>query len=46
MWSHSHLMIVSAKVPNYILQRENKGVDVEKLARSNNHGTLLYSHDC
>ena len=38
-------MIVSAKVPKYILRSANKGVDVEPLARSVNQGTLIHSHD-
>ena len=29
----------------YILQRENKGVDVEPLAIFDNQGTLMHSHD-
>ena len=41
----SHLMIVSTKVPNYILQSANKGVDVKPLARFVNQGTLMHSHD-
>ena len=41
----SPLMTVSAKVPKYILQSANKGVDVEPLARSVNQGTLMHSHD-
>ena len=42
----SPLMSMSAKVPKYILQSANKWVDVEPLARSNDQGTLMYSHDC
>ena len=38
-------MIMSTKVPKYILQRVNEGVDVEPLARSENQGTLMHSHD-
>ena len=41
----SPLMIVSAKVPKYILQSVNKGVDVEPLAIYVNQGTLIHSHD-
>jgi hypothetical protein len=43
---NSPLMSMSAKVPEYILQSVNRGVDVELLARSNNQGTLMSSHDC
>ena len=39
-------MTVSAKVPMYILRSENKGVDVDPLARYVNQGTLMHSHDC
>ena len=42
----SPLMSMSSKVPKYIVQSVNKGVDVEPLARSNNQGTLMYFHDC
>ena len=42
----SPLMSMSAKVPKYIMQSANKWVDVEPLARSNDQGTLMYSHDC
>ena len=38
-------MSMNAKVPKYIVQSENKGVDVEPLAIFNGQGTLLYSHD-
>jgi hypothetical protein len=39
-------MSMSAKVPEYILQSENEWADVETLARSDDQGTLMYSHDC
>ena len=39
-------MSMSAKVPKYILQSVNKWADVEPLARSDDQGTLMYSHDC
>ena len=42
----SPLMSMNAKVPKYILQSANKGDDVLPLARSNDQGTLMYSHDC
>ena len=42
----SALMLMSAKVPKYIMQSANKGVDVDPLAISNDQGTLMYSHDC
>ena len=42
----SPLMSMSAKVPKYIVQGVNKGVDFEPLAISNGQGTLMYSHDC
>ena len=42
----SPLISMSAKVPKYILQSVNKGVAIKPLARSNNQGTLMYSHDC
>ena len=37
---------MSAKVPKYILQSANRWADVEPLARSDDQGTLMYSHDC
>jgi len=40
------LMSTSAKVPNHILQSANRRADVEPPARSNDLGTLMYSHDC
>ena len=42
----SPLMSMSAKVPKYIVQSANKWADVKPLARSNDQGTLMYSHDC
>ena len=36
---------MSAKVPKYILQSVNRCDDAEPLARSNDQGTLMYSHD-
>ena len=42
----SPLMSMSAKVPKYIVQSVNKWADVEPLERSNDQGTLMYSHDC
>lgn len=44
--ANSPLMSMSAKVPKYILRSANKWSDVEPLARSNDQGTLMYSHDC
>ena len=46
MWNNSPLMRVSAKVPKYNLWSLNKGSDVEPIARSNDQGTSMYSHDC
>ena len=36
---------VGTKVPKYMLQREKKGVGVEPLARYNNQGIVMHSHD-
>ena len=44
--ANSPLMSMSAKVPKHILRSANEWADVEPLARSNNQGTLMYSHDC
>jgi len=44
--ANSPLMSMSAKVPKYILRSTNRWADVEPLARSNDQGTLVYSHDC
>ena len=41
----SPLITVGIKLPKYILQSVNKGVDVKPLARSINQGTLMHSHD-
>ena len=41
----SPLMTMRAKVPKYILQSLNKGVDVKPLARSVSQGTLMHSND-
>jgi hypothetical protein len=38
-------MTMSTEVSKYILQSENKIVDVEPLVRSDNQGTLMHSHD-
>jgi len=38
-------MSMSAKVPEYILRSANGCADVEPLARSDDQGTLMYSHD-
>ena len=46
MWLNSSLMTISAKVPKYNMQSLNKWVEAEPLARSNDQGTLMYSHDC
>ena len=43
---NSPLMSMSAKVPKYILRSANRWVVFETLARSNDQGTLMYSHDC
>ena len=43
---NSPLMSMSSKVSEYILQSENGCADVESLARSDDQGTLMYSHDC
>ena len=40
------MMSMSAKVPKYILQSANRCADVEPLARSDDQGTLMNSHDC
>jgi hypothetical protein len=44
--ANSPLMSMSAKVPEYILRSANRWADVEPLARSDDQGTLMYSHDC
>ena len=44
--ANSPLMSMSAKVPKYNSQSVNKWADVEPLARSDDQGTLMYSHDC
>ena len=44
--TNSPVMSMSVKVLEYILQSENRWADVEPLARSNDQGTLMYSHDC
>jgi hypothetical protein len=44
--TNSPVMSMSAKVPEYILRSENIWVDVEPLAKYNDQGTLMYSHDC
>ena len=41
----SPVMSMSAKVPEYILRSVNGCVDVKPLARSNDQGTLMNSHD-
>ena len=41
----SPLISMSAKVPKYILQSVNKGFSIKPLARSNDQGALMYSHD-
>ncbi len=43
--ANSPLMSMSAKVPKYILRSANGCVEVEPLARSEDQGTLIYSHD-
>ena len=44
--TNSPLMSMSSKVPKYILRSVNRCVDVEPLARSDDQGTLMYSHVC
>jgi hypothetical protein len=43
--ANSPLMTMSAKVPEYILRSENRFVDVEPVAISDDQGTVMYSHD-
>ena len=46
MRGKSPVMSMSAKVPKYILRSVNRCADVEPLARSDDQGTLMNSHDC
>ena len=39
-------MSMSSKVPKYILRSANRWANVEPLVRSDDQGTLMYSHDC
>jgi hypothetical protein len=43
--ANSPLMSMRAKVPEYILRSANRCAEVEPLARSDDQGTLMYSHD-
>jgi hypothetical protein len=43
---NSPLMSMSSKVHEYILRTANRFANVETLGRSNDQGTLMYSHDC
>ena len=44
--ANSPLMSMSSKVPKYILRSANRWANVEPLVRSDDQGTLMYSHDC
>jgi hypothetical protein len=45
MRGNSPLMSMRAKVPEYILRSANGCAEVEPLARFDDQGTLMYSHD-